>query len=286
MNYFLIALFLLSLSSYAQRPNTFITQLDKKVKETSGLIRLNGRLITHNDSGGKPALYEVNPENGKVTRVVRVTNATHVDWEDICHDGEFIYIGDFGNNAGARKNLVIYKVPVREFLEQEEVQAEKIRFQYAEQTDFRRTRMQTNFDAESLIARGDSLYLFTKNWGNQQTSLYAIPKIPGNHTVKSKGNLAVNALLTGAHYNEATGSVWLTAYTALFRSFLVEIKDAFGGSLSTRQFERHNIKPDQASTQIEAIAPTGEAGTYYISSEDQGGFKPALQRVDVTRLIR
>ena len=53
MNYFLIALFLLSLSSYAQRPNTFITQLDKKVKETSGLIRLNGRLITHNDSGGE-----------------------------------------------------------------------------------------------------------------------------------------------------------------------------------------------------------------------------------------
>ena len=268
----------------AQQPNTFVTRLNKQVKETSGLVSLNGKLITHNDSGGKPWLYEVNPGNGAITRVVILDNATNIDWEDICHDGEFIYIGDFGNNAGARKDLVIYKIRIEDYLQRQQVEVEKIRFRYAEQTDFRQTRMQTNFDAESLIAYGDSLYLFTKNWGNQQTSLYAIPKLPGNYTVKSKGSLPVNALLTGAHYDETSGSVWLTAYTTSFRAFLVEIKDTFSGSFSSREFNRYNIKPDQASTQIEAIAPTGEAGIYYISSEEQGRYKAALQRVKVSAL--
>ncbi len=34
-----------------------ITSLDNLINETSGLINFNGRLITHNDSGGKPNLY-------------------------------------------------------------------------------------------------------------------------------------------------------------------------------------------------------------------------------------
>ncbi|MCF6223589.1 MAG: hypothetical protein L3J34_07665 [Flavobacteriaceae bacterium] len=36
-----------------------ITNLDNLISETSGLINFNGRLITHNDSGGKPSLYEI-----------------------------------------------------------------------------------------------------------------------------------------------------------------------------------------------------------------------------------
>jgi len=41
--------------------------LSYNVRETSGLIYLNGKLITHNDSGGEPALYELDTITGNVT---------------------------------------------------------------------------------------------------------------------------------------------------------------------------------------------------------------------------
>ena len=56
------------------------------------------------------ALYELNVTNGNVSRTVTIQNAANVDWEDICTDDDYIYIGDFGNNSGNRTNLRIYKV--------------------------------------------------------------------------------------------------------------------------------------------------------------------------------
>ncbi len=80
------------------------------IAETSGLVFFDNRLITHNDSGGMNALYEINTGTGNISRTVTIQNATNVDWEDICTDNDYIYIGDFGNNNGNRTNLKIYKV--------------------------------------------------------------------------------------------------------------------------------------------------------------------------------
>ena len=70
-----------------------------------------GTLIGHNDSGDDPILYEFNME-GDLLRRLYIDEAKHKDWEDITSDGDHIYIGDFGNNAGSRERLVIYKVPM------------------------------------------------------------------------------------------------------------------------------------------------------------------------------
>lgn len=43
----------------AQENITELFNLPKEVNETSGLIHLNGNIITHNDSGGAAALYEI-----------------------------------------------------------------------------------------------------------------------------------------------------------------------------------------------------------------------------------
>ena len=63
---------------------TLVTTLQDSVDETSGLINLDGTLITHNDSGGQPVLYELDSVSGNVTRSVTIENATNTDWEDIC----------------------------------------------------------------------------------------------------------------------------------------------------------------------------------------------------------
>ena len=81
-----------------------LSALQDSIKETSGLIYLNQKLITHNDSEGRPALYELDSITGNVTRTVAVTNATNIDWEDIDYDSTYLYIGDFGND-GSRTDL-------------------------------------------------------------------------------------------------------------------------------------------------------------------------------------
>ena len=86
----------------------FKSFLPDEVHETSGLFFHNGRLWTHNDSGGKPILYGLDTTNFEVVQRLTLVNAKNKDWEDVCTDGENVYVGDFGNNKGKRKNLRIY----------------------------------------------------------------------------------------------------------------------------------------------------------------------------------
>ena len=142
-----------------------IAFLPNPVIETSGLIFLNDKLITHNDSGNEPALFELDTVSGEITRKVIIRNATNVDWEDICYDDTYIYIGDIGNNSGSRTDLKIYRVSITNYLDaaNDTVSADTIQFNYSDQSDFTPGSNQTNFDAEALISLGDSLYIFTKN---------------------------------------------------------------------------------------------------------------------------
>ena len=66
-----------------------VTHLQDSIQESSGLIYLNQKLITHNDSGGESALYELDSISGNVTRRVIIKNATNTDWEDICYDSNY-----------------------------------------------------------------------------------------------------------------------------------------------------------------------------------------------------
>src|SRR5690554_1024138 len=75
-----------------------ITPVATAVNESSGLIYLNEKLITHNDSGNDAQLFEIDSLTGNVTRTVVINNATITDWEDIAYDDDYIFIGDFGNN--------------------------------------------------------------------------------------------------------------------------------------------------------------------------------------------
>jgi hypothetical protein len=64
------------------------------------------------------------------------------------------------------------------------------------QTDFRKSKPNTsNFDCEAFVVADDSIYLFTKQWKQKRTAVYALPKIPGNHVAQLKESYNIKGLL-------------------------------------------------------------------------------------------
>ncbi len=49
-----------------------------------------------------------------------------------------------------------------------------------------------------MISHGDSLYLFSKNWADNQTKLYALPKNPGAYQPAPQITFDADGLITGA----------------------------------------------------------------------------------------
>lgn len=244
-----------------------VCELDKKIQETSGLLQLNGKLITHNDSGGKPILYEFDSTTGKVTRKVVVSNAKNVDWEDLTADDEFIYIADIGNNRGKRENLKIYRIRISEYFVQDSVQAEKIKISYADQKDFNPGKLLTNYDAETLMSIGDSLYIFSKNWGNHQTRMYAVSKTPGTYELSPLATFKAKCLVTAGDYNKENNEIILIGY--LFnKQFVMRLNDFTIPDIAKGNFLTVEFKvPEKSSKQIEGVVHS-EANKYYITSEE------------------
>lgn len=283
----ILASILLTLTYYSIAQNftvTPLTPLVPAVYETSGLIWLDNRLITHNDSGGLPHLYEMDTTSGTVTRTVVVANATNTDWEDICKDDAYIYLGDFGNNAGTRTDLKIYKIPISAYLSatNDTVYCDTLFFNYADQETFEPATYTTNYDAEAFIAYNDSLYIFTKNWGNFETNVYSLPKAPGVYETSIIDNFDVEGLVTGADYDADKNELLLTGYT-LTVPFLVLSKGFSGNQFSEGEITRAAIVP-MGSIQIEGTTALGNH-RFLISSENSGGDNAYLHRVQLTDFL-
>ena len=174
-----------------------LTELDNKLSEISGLVNVNGTLWGHTDSGGKAKLYSIDVSTGKILKTVSVSHATNIDWEDLTFDTTHLFIGDFGNNEGKRKDLKIYKISLDDLKTKTKVNAEIIKFSYATQTKFQRNS-KTNYDCEAFVAYENKLYLFSKNHENEQTDVYVLTKEKGTQVAEKINNYDVNALVTGA----------------------------------------------------------------------------------------
>lgn len=195
-------------------PEVKIERLSPEIGETSGLIWFANGLWTHNDSGGEAAIYKMNVETGDIIQTVFIRNGENFDIEDITQDNEFIYVGDFGNNYGTREDLKIYKISKNHINDSSKVfvNAELITFKYKDQQSFISSNRNNNFDCEALICRGDYLYLFTKNWINQETKCYKLPKETGDYELDVHERFNVRGLITGADFNEHHQTLILVGY--------------------------------------------------------------------------
>lgn len=220
------------LTASAQIAKDITTLETPALDETSGLLFYNNTLITHTDSGGKAQLYEINATTGAITRMVDITNATNVDWEDIAQDAAYIYIGDIGNNSGNRTDLKIYKISKSDYNTSDgKVTAEIISYSYADQLDFTPSPNMTNWDAEGLISYGDRLLIFTKNWVDRNTNVYAIPKTSGTHSAVLVSSYNTNGLITGADSSPDEKVIYLIGYSTSEAPFMYTIHDIPENSL-------------------------------------------------------
>ena len=192
-------------------------KLPSVVNEGSGLVRAgnDSTFWTHNDSGGKPEIYEIS-KRGKLLKTLPILNVKNQDWEDITRDEErHIFIGDFGNNENIRKDLAIYKFP-----ENQPEKLEKITFHYADQKAFPPDKKNRNFDCEAFFALGDSLYLFSKNRGDKSVKLYAIPSRAGNYKLVPKDKIFLKTMVTGAAISPNKKIFALLTYGKVFLFYI------------------------------------------------------------------
>jgi hypothetical protein len=231
-----------------------ICELPVEVNETSSLVFLKNKLWTLNDSGNKAAIYVIDTASGAILQEVNLENAINTDWEELCYDNEYLYVGDFGNNAGMRNDLCIYKVPIENLPDEgnASVTAEKINFSYPDQTsfDFSKTH---NFDCEAFISSGDSLYLFTKNRGDSHTKVYRLPKKAGSWNADYVTVFNAKGLITGADFNARKNELVLVGYGANYLMPYVWIMFGFEGSNFFDANKRRIDFPAYPAAQMEGI---------------------------------
>ncbi len=252
--------------------------LDNRIKESSGLSLINGKLYTFNDSGNTPELFELDKRTGNIISTIKI-NGKNKDWEALTNDGQNFYIGDFGNNGGTRKDLEIYKVPVKN----DSIQL--ISFEYPEQQEFTPKYSQTDFDAEAMVYLEGKIHLFTKEWGTKATSHYIIdPEIPGKQQAEKTETYKTGFMVTDASYFNK--KLYLIGYTKKTEVFLNIFTESSPGVFFNENPEKYYLGSALAIGQIEGIA-VDDSGIY-ISGEKfnspVGGGKQSLYFIPKDKL--
>lgn len=199
--------------------------LNASLKETSGLIHWDNLFWSHNDDNDQN-IYAINTTTGNIDSIITINGLQILDWEEIQHDSNYIYIGDVGNNAtGIRQNLAIYKI-AKNTLFSPTLQIDTIRFYYSTQTDFSTSSSNTtNFDCEAFVVSNDSIYFFTKEWTSKKSTIYSIPNEVGYHSAQAILELEINGLVTGACRVEQQNALVLCGYSNILQPFIYLITD-------------------------------------------------------------
>jgi hypothetical protein len=281
--FFLLFSLLISLWFYAQQDyswlkiNRFKTAvLNDSIKENSGLAFFNNRLFTINDSGNSSEIFEINKTSGLIKNVFK-TNLKNKDWEAIASDFSHLYIGDFGNNAGTRKDLVIYKIPFDSAVRAlSSNSAQEFPFYYPEQKDFKRNNLNTNFDTEAMIYFHEKIHVFTKEWISNSTSHYTIdPTISEKQPAKLIEIFQTGYVVTDAAYYEK--KLYLIGYTKNTEIFLSIFTETEPGIFFREKPQKYYLGSSLSLGQIEGIAVDEEG--IYISGEE---FNIAIFKVQPT----
>ncbi|MFB6317732.1 T9SS type A sorting domain-containing protein [Saccharicrinis sp. FJH54] len=274
---YLVLLFVLnSVTLWPQQLHP-ICHLDNLVSESSGLEIVDGRLISHNDSEGLPELFELDTVSGGIKRTIFLKNASNTDWEAVCSDDDYIYVGDFGNNYGARTNLKIYRLSLDDYLygDADSLMVDTIRFRYADQSTFTAEPYASDYDAEAFLAFSDSLWIFTKNWRNAKCNIYKLAKTPGEQLAVLRDSFNTFGLITDATYNRYTGKIVLSGYSDEY-PMLISIDGFDRTPLAVKSYSRYKLDVFQGfSAKIEGIAAVSSEH-YLVTSEVSVTGKAAL----------
>ena len=171
--------------------------------------------ISINDSGDEPVLY-IMKSDGVIFHKIFISGAKNVDWEDLSFDGDFLYIGDIGNNRNQRKDLMIYRIPLNNSWEYyyidgklnhnlpDTLRADPFSFNYPDQMSFPPEESRMNFDSEALTYADDKILILSKDRSKPYQGLSKIYELDLSDK-PSKTKLLQEIQLNGVSW--LTGSV-------------------------------------------------------------------------------
>jgi hypothetical protein len=268
----LVAIFVFSAAHAQSKPKKRFC-LPPELPEVSGLYYAGpDSLWWHNDSGHEPVLC-LTDGRGRLKQSLRVPNALNRDWEDLAVDDQGrLYIGDFGNNRNARRDLCIY------IFDLPSGKLDSIRFRYPDQLAFPPPPEQANFDLEGFFWHQDSLHLFSKNRvhaGNYYTKHYVLPARPGAHVAELRDSLYLKRrVVTAAALSpDAQTAALLTYWYKRFLGFIpitrtsIFLFEDFPGSDFLQGRRRHRRVPHCLLPKQYESLDFLDADQVYIASE-------------------
>lgn len=231
------------------------TTLDAQLGETSGLSCDEEGAITVNDSGNDPVLFQLN-ERGDILKQTKVKEKNH-DWEAVTSDDKYYYVGDIGNNHGARKNLTVLKVDKTDWST-----TARIAVNYDGYQPGTYERVSHDFDAEALVAHDGQLLLFSKSWATHKVHIYRLPHDTAQpSTVALKPVAEVTGLpgvVTGADWDEFNQRYVVVGYSlktfGFFEPFMAFISE---------KFDVINTFPLAQSAQVEGVCVKDKHEIWY-----------------------
>lgn len=265
-----------------------VGELPAEILESSGMIEWRGQFWTLNDSGDGPFLYQFNSEEDALLKQLEVEGAENQDWESLNRDSQFVYIGDFGNNSGMRKNLRIFKMPVErlEGVVDSLPDLEKIEFAYEDQKRFDFDFAEHNYDCEAMISYQGQLYLFSKNHDNKQCRSYVLSPEASQDTARILERFNVDGTITGAALNAEGRTLALLGYNYSdwkgFRPFVWLFTEFEDDKFFSGKSQRIDIP---VKVQTEAVAFINE-GLLLISSEAEDGGRGQLYQFDILEWLK
>ena len=249
--------------------------LNDTIQETSGLTCVGPDLFTLNDSGNAGDLYRIDKKDGRILKTYK-TGLRNIDWEALTTDGNSIFIGEFGNNAGTRKDLKVYRIA----LDNDSLKTDSIttfEFFYPEQTDFSPKNLNTNYDAEAMFYFNGSIHILTKEWASKRTTHYILDL----NTLEKQGLKKLETYDTGFVVTDAyvyNDTLYTVGYTKGLEVFMMVFKTVDQLHFFTEPSQKYFIGSALSVGQVEGIA-VDEKGVY-ISAEafnfPLGRTKPSL----------
>lgn len=187
---FLVLSVFTSCSNYGQLK--VIADLPGSLDENSGLATYGDSTVwVIEDGGNKDEIYQINLK-GEILKSLKVKNGDNQDWEDLTTDkAGNLYIGDIGNNANKRKDLVIYKLPNPTIEPGDKIDAEKIKLHYPDQKDFPPKKEGLFYDSEAIFHHDGKIFIVTKNRSKAFTGeahIYSVPDTKGTYEATLVGS--------------------------------------------------------------------------------------------------
>lgn len=238
-------------------------KLSPELAEISGITYCGGKIYAINDSGNKNEIYILDHNTFEIISSKKVHGTENVDWEEITCFNNSIYIGDFGNNAGKRKDLKIYEV-LEDSIFSKTSGARLIRFNYELQKSFKLSEYRRHiWDCEAMVINNHGIWLFSKDWPSRTSRMYKLDRESVNEqSVRAIDSLDLNFLVTGAYYENESGKVYFCGYEGK-NTYLTILSTGEDISLSGKYTTY--IIPELVFAQVESIFVMGNV--VYLASE-------------------